>query len=224
VTATSGNWSGWADAADKNVALRFVQADWNIPSISCARSTEGSEGAAYTSQWVGLDGFSSSTVEQTGTTAFCQGTDPAAYYAWYEFYPMDPVTFSGVSPGDAMDASVYFNGSTYTTTLTDLTTGSARTRTQRCPSGSTCANSSAEVIMEDPGDSAPGLGLAAFGQVNFTSARVTSRNGTKGTLASGGLWKATQINLADSSNGQVLATAGPLEGGAAFADTWVRSL
>jgi hypothetical protein len=223
-TATSGNWSGWADSADSGVALRYVQSDWNIPSVNCAGSTLGTEGAAYNSDWVGLDGFGSDTVEQTGTTAYCDGSATPSYDAWYEMYPLAPVAFSGVSPGDAVDAAVYFNGSSYNISLTDLTTGGEITTTQPCPSGSSCKNSSAEVIVEDPGDSAPGLGLADFGQVNFTNSQVTSRDGTKGTLASGSLWTATSINMVDQSNNDVLATAGPLEGGAAFADTWVQSL
>ena len=224
-TATTGNWSGYGDAANKGVALRYVQADWNVPSVNCAGSTLGTGELAYNSDWVGLDGFNSATVEQTGTTAYCQqGSTTPTYYAWYEVFPSDPVAFSGVAPGDAINASVYFNGKTYGITLTDLTTGGKITTTQACPAKSTCKNSSAEVIVEDPGDSAPDLGLADFGQVNFTNAQVTSRNGTKGTLTSGSLWKATAINLADLSNHHVLAKAGPLEGGAAFADTWVQSL
>jgi Peptidase A4 family len=224
-TATSGNWSGWGDAANKGVALRYVQSDWNVPSVDCAASTLGSGDFAYNSDWVGLDGFNSSTVEQTGTTAYCDTSGAATYYAWYEMYPNPPVAFSGVAPGDAIDASVYFNGTSYAISLKDVTTGSTLpVASQRCPSGSTCKNSSAEVIVEDPGNSAPTFGLADFGQANFTSSQVTSRNGTKGTLAAGSLWKATQISMDNSSNGDILATAGPLQGGAAFVDSWVRSL
>ena len=221
---SAGNWSGYADAANKGVALRYVQADWNVPSISCARSTQSTAGEAVTSEWVGLDGFNSKTVEQTGITADCTGTAAAEYFAWYALSPNAAVAFTGVAPGDAISASVYFNGTKYETLLTDLTTGARISTTQACPQAGTCKNSSAEVIVNNPADSATIPGLADFGQVSFTSAQVTSRNGTKGTLASGSLWKSTQLKLEDGSNGDVLATAGPLEGGAAFADTWVRSL
>src|SRR5208282_1862477 len=35
------------------------------------------------SEWVGIDGWSSDTVEQTGTDADCNGKTPF-YYVWYE--------------------------------------------------------------------------------------------------------------------------------------------
>jgi hypothetical protein len=225
----SGNWSGYGDTAHSGVTLRYVQADWNVPSVSCANSTMGSSGDAYNSDWVGLDGLTSAdpTVEQTGTTGYCTSTTGApTYYGWYEMYPMEPVPFGGISPGDAMDASVYFNSSTssYQLTITDTTTGGFTKVTEKCPTGSTCKNETAEVITEDPGDSAPTIGLADFGQENFTSAQVTSRNGTKGTLSAGSLWSSTQIDMESGSSGDHLANAGPLMGGAAFVDSWVNSL
>jgi hypothetical protein len=220
----SGNWSGYGALAKKGVALRYVQADWNIPSVSCPRSALGSGGEAFNSDWVGLDGLTSSTVEQTGTTTFCNGGTTPSYYAWYEMYPAAPITMSDVGPGDAIDASVYFDGTAYEIALKDVTTGGSLKVTQKCSSSSLCENSSAEVIAEDPGASAPVLGLADFGQENFTSAQVTSRNGTRGTLAASSLWTSMQIDMKNTTSGHVLATAGPLLGGQSFAEAWVRSL
>ena len=55
--------------------------------------------AQYASFWVGLDGFTSSSVEQTGTDSDCSGRTPD-YYGWYEMFPADPVNFTNpVSPG-----------------------------------------------------------------------------------------------------------------------------
>jgi hypothetical protein len=224
----SGNWSGYADAAKSGVSLRYIQANWNIPSINCANSQMGTSGYAYDSNWVGLDGYTSGTVEQTGTSGYCYGTTSSPqYYAWYEMYPLSPVAYSGVSPGDAINASVYYNSSAndYSITLTDLTTGGQITTTQTCPSGSTCKDSSAEVITEDPGSSAPGYGLADFGQANYTNAAVTSRSGTKGNLNAGSLWNSDDIwSVASGSTGDTLAEPGPLEGGQAFYLTWINSL
>ena len=58
---------------------------------------------------------------------------------------------------------------------------SATTHVQSCKWGN-CRNSSAEVITEDPGNSAPSVNLADYGMVNVTGVGVTSGNGTKGTL------------------------------------------
>jgi hypothetical protein len=56
---------------------------------------------------VGIDGWSDSTVEQTGTDSDCQGGIPT-YYAWYEFYPSASVLISTITvgAGDVISASV----------------------------------------------------------------------------------------------------------------------
>lgn len=214
-TVDSSNWSGYAALANSGVQLRYISAQFTVPSVNCTDSVLGSSGYAYDATWAGLDGSGSSTVEQTGTDAYCDSGTPS-YYSWYEMYPLDPVTFSGVSPGDAISVSVYFNGSGYSINLTDLTTGGYIQTTQACPTGSTCKNHSAEVITEDPGAAEPIVNLADFGAANYTAAAVTSRNGTHGTLnAQSGLWSSEEIVMADSSS-NVMAQPSPLEGGQAF--------
>lgn len=54
-----------------------VSASWTQPTATCSR------GDQYAAFWIGIDGYSSSTVEQTGTEADCVG-NTAEYYAWYE--------------------------------------------------------------------------------------------------------------------------------------------
>jgi hypothetical protein len=76
-TATSTNWSGYAVTGILlHLGRRF---------LDCAHS-HLHFGDQYAAFWVGLDGYSSSTVEQTGTDSDCVGKNPS-YYAWYEFYP-----------------------------------------------------------------------------------------------------------------------------------------
>jgi hypothetical protein len=67
------------------------------------------------------------TVEQVGVEVGCSG-GTASYSAFYEMFPNAPVAFSGIGPGDAISANVYFNTSTrhWQLTLTDLTTGGHR--------------------------------------------------------------------------------------------------
>jgi Peptidase A4 family len=221
MSVASSNWSGYAVAANSGVRIRFVSVNFTIPSLNCANSPLGSSGSAYAGHWAGLDGFNGATAEQTGVDAFCDSGGTPAYYAWYEMYPLAPVAFTGVNPGDAIHVSVYFDGSAYNLVLTDLTTGGFINTTQPCPSGSTCRNKSAEVITEDPGGAvAGGLDLADFGMANYTGARVTSLTGTHGTLAAQpNNWTSTEIVMQDTG-GTMMAVPSALQGGQAFNVTW----
>jgi hypothetical protein len=97
---------------------------------------------------VGIDGYSSSTVEQTGTIAYCNGTS-AGYYAWYEFYPAGSVEITSVpvSPGNQISAEISYSGSEFTTTIKNETTGKSYSKTGRVRGA---ARSSAEWIAEAP--------------------------------------------------------------------------
>lgn len=64
-----------------HVGLGLVE----VPTVDCIVTP-----TSYSAFWVGLDGYSSKTVEQIGTEADCKGATPS-YYAWYEFYPKFPV-------------------------------------------------------------------------------------------------------------------------------------
>jgi hypothetical protein len=156
--STSTNWSGYAVTGSR---FTSVSASWTEPSVSCS-------GTAYSSFWVGLDGDTSSTVEQTGTDADCSGSTPK-YYAWYEMYPKFPVNLSfTVRPGDHLSASVTTNGNgSFTLTISDSTQGWTNTTTQRLKRATLA---SAEVIAEAPSSSGGVLPLANFGTVSFSGA------------------------------------------------------
>ncbi|MGH3155520.1 MAG: G1 family glutamic endopeptidase, partial [Streptosporangiaceae bacterium] len=113
--ATSSNWSGYAAHTG---TYKSVSASWTEPKGTC------SKGSGYASFWVGLDGYSSQSVEQTGTDTDCKGGSPK-YYGWYEMYPAGSVNISKpMSPGDKISASVVFTGgSAFTLTLKDTTKG-----------------------------------------------------------------------------------------------------
>src|SRR5262249_43138522 len=72
VTGLSNNWSGYA-VHGRRGAFRSVSATWVEPKARCAGVT-GHKIAVF---WVGLDGFSSRSVEQTGTEIDCHGRVPA---------------------------------------------------------------------------------------------------------------------------------------------------
>jgi hypothetical protein len=222
----SQNWSGYAAVAKTNVALRYVTSTFTVPSINCSDVAIGSAGETYAAEWVGLDGFNSSTVEQTGVDSFCTSSSGAATnQAWYEMYPLDPVVFSGVNAGDKIWVSVYYDTSTseYQLFLDDETTGSTMETNQPCPSGSSCDRNSAEVIEEDPGGSVSGgINLADFGTVNFSASHVTSRSGLHASLAASSLWTTTEIVMQDPSGDDMATPSALTDSGANFSVTWNR--
>jgi hypothetical protein len=201
--STSTNWSGYAVTGSR---FTTVSSSWKEPTAVCS-------GTAYSSFWVGLDGDTSNTVEQTGTDADCSGTSPQ-YYAWYEMYPKYPVNLSQtVRPGDTMTASVTTDGrGGFTLTISDTTRGWTNTTNARLKSARL---SSAEVIAEAPSSSGGVLPLANFGTVNFTGA---SANGTTLTSSTPHI---DEIVMANSS-GAVKAQPSGITSGA-FSDTWKHS-
>jgi hypothetical protein len=161
--------------------VTLVKGSWKVPAVLgtlCATTAEH-----IASTWVGIDGFSSGTVEQTGTTSVCfEGT--LVYFAWYEFYPAAPVTISSVpvSPGDTITASVKFSGGLFTATLKDVTTSKSFTSPATSVAGA--AESSAEWITEPPFGSPVGvLELAHFANVVFSGGYATI-SGKSYTIAS----------------------------------------
>jgi hypothetical protein len=194
--STSTNWSGYAVTG---ATYTSVSASWTQPTVNCSVTPTG-----WSSFWVGLDGDTSNTVEQTGTEADCS-SGRAVYSAWYEMYPKFPVNFSNpVSPGDHFTASVTTDGrGSFTLTLVDTTKGWTQTNVARLKHARL---SSAEVIAEAPSSSGGVLPLADFGTVGFSSATVngaTLTGSTPGldpiTMVSGSTVKAKPSNINNGS-------------------------
>jgi hypothetical protein len=209
----SENWSGYA-VTGANGAFSSVSVSWTQPTATCTGGRHGRGSDTYAAFWAGLDGYSSDSVEQTGTLIECVGSS-AYYYGWYEMYPAALTTYSNtVRPGDAMSASVTFSGSdTYTLTLKDATQGWTETTVQ---SESGLDRSSAEVITEAPCCTASGgiLPLADFGTVSYTAS--TDNGSSMGTQSP------TEIIMVDSSGNQEDSTSSISSSGA-FSNTWIRS-
>ena len=195
--STSSNWAGYAAIGS---TFTSVSSSWTQPKATCARSQ------TYSSFWVGLDGYASNSVEQTGTDADCSASGTPTYYAWYEMYPKFPVNLSPatypVAPGDTITASVTFSGkNSFVLTISDVTKHWTFTTTQKAGKA---ARSSAEVIAEAPSSSGGVLPLTNFGTVGFTNATANGRalstfNPDKIDMVSGTTTKATTSTISGGS-------------------------
>ena len=214
------NWAGYAATAAKK--FNFVSSSFVQPAVTCTGKPN-----RWTSQWVGLDGFTTGTVEQTGTFSFCGGKANMTpqYEAWYEMFPAGSVNVFNVKPGDTINTAVKFTGGKFHISIADATSGKSFSISKGC---SICQRASAEWIIERPalcnntGTKCFITALADFHLATMTKARASVSGGkVKGIggfnnipifmvnpVKSGGF-----ISLADTS-----ALSGP-----SFAVAWERS-
>ncbi len=191
-TSTSSNWSGYAVLGS---SFTWAKGSWVVPTATCTGVTK----AQYAAFWVGLDGYSSTTVEQTGTDSDCDGPVPT-YYAWYEFYPKASfeITSVPVKPGDSIYALVYYNSTTdrFIVEVTNETTGKTFTKSSAVAGAD---RSSAEWITEAPCCTASGgiLPLSDFGTVSFgkDASGVASTNFAKDESTTGAIGAFPAVNV-----------------------------
>ena len=215
-SATSSyNWAGYADVSSTHGAFTKVSGAWTVPSVTCTNEDR------ITSDWVGLDGFSSSTVEQDGTVSQCF-ENRAVYYTWYEMYPAGTIAVgTSVAPGDKISASVSRSGSAYTLAVTDSThSANSFSKNATCAT-TTCLATSAEWIAERPAYSIGIVPEAQFSAVPFSAASETAAGRTS-TISgySGTNYDMTTIDATDSYD---IATVSGLTGGNAFKASWKNS-
>jgi len=189
-----GNWSGYVATGS---SFTSVSANWTEPAVSCNSSND------LYAPWVGIDGYGSNSVEQTGVATDCS-SGSAAYQAWYEMYPQNPVYYNDpVSAGDSFSASVTTDGGgNYTLTIKD----NSRGWTETTPGSFLGQNASAEAILESPTAAYPN-----FGQVHFSNVTVNGRDASAFALTA----------LDASNSGGFEDRTGALSGGA-FAVTYLR--
>lgn len=198
--AYSTNWSGYAVTGS---TFTTVSASWIQSAITCASGG----GQTDMSPWVGIDGYSSNTVEQTGSSGDCNGATPQ-YYAWYEMYPHNVIIIQHtVKPGDKFTATVtHTSGTKYRLKLVDVTQGWTNTVTRSL----TAKDNSAEAIMEM---AAPHL--SNFGTDKFTGVTVDGKAIGSFTASP---YKIEQIELRVS--GTICDTTSALSGEKVFTTTW----
>jgi len=206
----STNWAGYADTGS---SFSKVSASWTEPSVTCSGSQE--QLAAF---WVGIDGYSSSSVEQDGTLIECY-RGRAYQYSWWEMYPTNAIQVVGqtVAAGDAITSTVTRSGTSYTLTVTDSThAANSFTETESCAS---CANTSAEWIAEAPSGSSSIYPLADFHSWTASNASVTEGS-SSGVISS---FTDDELTMVDNA-GRTKALPGSLNsGGNGFSVTWERA-
>jgi len=210
--STSRNWSGYAVetslAAPAANAVTDVKGSWMVTTVTASAVN------AYSASWIGIDGYSSGTVEQLGTECDWVSGRPV-YSAWYEMYPKKSmsITTLGIKPGDIVTAEVSYSAKTgFTLTMTDTTTHKTFSTSQK--SGS-AKRSSAEWIVEAPWSGGT-LPLANFGVIPFTACSATISGYTGGI--NDPAWQYDPLTMVGS---RTLASPSELsDSGSAFSMTW----
>jgi hypothetical protein len=169
----AGNWGGYAATG----TFTSAKASWTLPAVTCTSDSE------LYAPWVGIDGYSSTTVEQTGVAADCS-SGTLQWEPWYEMYPKSPVYFTEtVKTGDSFTGSVTVTSKgKYTLTLTDSTQGWTKTFNETLKSAK---DASAEAIVESPPGAYPKFASQPFTNVEFNGKTLSSFSPTKLTAANG---------------------------------------
>ena len=229
--STSGNWSGYAvplDTSGETDTFSAVQGTWTIPTV------KGSTSATYSSAWVGIDGYTSGTVEQIGSEQDWTGK-AQSNYVWFEMYPNYAYEITGfpANPGNSITAKVQYEGqksvrsgrrtvleNVFQLTITNNTLKvSYSVPTSYTTSGSV-ARSSADWIMEAPSSNEI-LPLADFGTAGFSSCEAASlRSG--GNLVPVTAWVLDPLTMIDT-NGGASVPSSLSSNGQAFSVTWAAN-
>jgi hypothetical protein len=226
--STSGNWSGYAvplETSGTKDTFSQVRGTWTVPAVTSLLS------ATYSSLWVGIDGYTSGTVEQIGTEADWTG-HADSNYAWFEMYPNYAYEIVGfpAKPGDSISASVQYvkqttvrqgrrseTESVFQLTITNTTEDASYTIPTSYTTIPSPARSSAEWIMEAPSESDI-LPLADFGETGFSGCEAASTH-TSGKLAPINTWIPDPLTMIDPEGGTSTPSA-LSSSGAAFTVTY----
>ncbi len=222
-TWAASNWSGYAETGN----FTGASGTWTVPTVAPSTS------ATYSATWVGVDGFTDTSLIQTGTEDdYYSGA--AHYGAWWEILPAAETPLSTskqpVAPGDTMSAKIWETSAgsghgrrsahLWNIVIADVTKGWSFTTTQSYNGPGT----SAEWIMEAPQVNGSIATLADFtenpvaGTGDFDNAGVLDsipRTGTP-TYAGAGLNYANDSGVMIQNGAQVSTPGAPDSAQTAF--------
>lgn len=204
------NWAGYAGLGSANGTVTAVSGTWVQPAVTCLKS-----GSQYLATWVGIDGFNSDDLVQTGTGAQCSGGS-ASYNAWWEVLPAPetPISSITVHAGDTISASVTYSTSTHKFTMTITDGTHSFSKTKAVPS---TARNSAECIVERPEVSGSLARLAKFKTDTFSSCTATISGTTGGIGLSPSVYR---INMYNNAGTKIIALTSGLTSEKSFTVTW----
>ena len=215
---SSTNWAGYAVTGG---TFTDVKGTWTQPAVAKACPSS----ATYASFWIGIDGYSSNSVEQIGTDSDCSGGH-GVYYAWYEMYPAASVNIGSLTihAGDVLTGEVKVSGTSFTLSLKDATSGKTFSIKK---TSSTAKKSSAEWIAESPEICSTTCTLAKltdFGTVHFTNCEAATTGGDLPISSFTGNSGPHQITMYNSAETKVRASPSSLgSNGETFSVTWKSS-
>jgi len=223
-------WAGYVAEGGKS-PFTYVEAEFKVAAVHCRVTPHLSQ----TSQWVGLDGSISHTVEQIGVESDCGDpklphSNAPHYFAWWEMYkPHDPNEspheIEPVNAGDTIVATVYQipagspgDALEYVLSLQDLTkSGVPKSYLKPCPKGFVCKDASAEVISEGY-NWKDWKGPADFGRESFSDISLGEYGDLIGNFATTS-WR----NIKEVQKQKKVVNAAPTalsHGGTAFSVVW----
>lgn len=217
VDGTSINWSGYTAATNLTKPAKWSVSDvygsWTVPTLVSTLFT------SYVSLWVGIDGYTNSTVEQLGTLHIWQN-GVQQNFAWFEMYPQGAYEVVGfpVNIGDVIAAEVLYVGKNqFNLSIINYTEGVSTV----VPASYTKSNgqrSSAEWIAEAPSMNNQVLPLADFGTVIFTNCTATINN-VVGSI-SNKKWKNDALTMQTRRGLPKAVPSGLLANGTSFSVEW----
>jgi len=216
--------TGWAGYAVTGSDFTHVEGSWIVSAVNCTATPN-----TFSSEWVGIDGWSSNTVEQIGTDADCLGTAPY-YWVWYEFYPYGSIVIHDVSiaAGDKFAAAVTYDGDNYyTVALKNESTGqsfSKKVEFDGADGSGPPQRNSAEWIMEMDGEKLSDFGVDSFGKeyTGYVNDKATDSSVSNGVInAFGNAVQESITTQNGSANSPLTALPSALASdGASFTVTW----
>ncbi len=194
----SDNWSGYVAATNlahpQADTVTAVRGSWIVPKV-----TGPTKGSTYSLVWVGIDGFNGgTTVEQIGTEQDVRNGH-TFYRAWWEMWSeVDSqsqryIAGMKIKPGDQITASVVYVTSgahkgQFQLTMRDWSNSNGFFRiyrTSKATQKPLADRSTAEWIVESPGEYGKLSTLADFGKVRFSNASAII-SGIKGRIEANG--------------------------------------
>ena len=207
IASKSLNWSGYASftsSTDPEVgSVTGVWGNWTVPKLHPSHANR------YSSCWVGIDGYSNSTVEQIGT-AQEWSAGHQVNYAWFSLYPGATYEITGfpVQPMDTMRALVsYIGNDVFEMVLENITQGVYVLIPGYYTTAPSTERNSAEWIVEAPSSDVAILPLSHFSPVSFSGCLASIRGGSQRINSS--RWKNSRITMVTSGDKNGVIKAKP---------------